>query len=294
VIRLAHFSDLHLSAHPLGLTARDYFGKRLIGWLNHKGRRGKSFADAETITQKLVEDLKQNSYDHLIFSGDATTLGMKNEYQTVLQSFGDFAELPGGVATPGNHDYYTRRSRRNGLFEETFSAWMKGLRVGPLPYPFAKKVGDYWLVVVNSAQPNTVPWDSRGRVGRKQRGLLIKLMQQLPNEPKILVTHYPLLLDNTKAEHRWRRCRDAKQLAEIVKEYSVRLWVHGHRHTPYFIEATAERPFHLCCAGSVTQKTRWSYAIYELDAGKLSITRRRWNEVQKQFEPAEGMIQVGL
>jgi 3',5'-cyclic AMP phosphodiesterase CpdA len=295
VIRLAHFSDLHLTATPLGLTIRDYLSKRLIGWLNHQGRRRKSFAQAETILGQFLEELKNERFDHVIFTGDATTLGLKREYQTLMQTFGNFEVLPEGVATPGNHDYYTRRSRRSGLFEATFAKWLQGIRVGPWPYPFAKKVGNYWLVMVNSAQPNSVPWDSRGRVGKKQRSLLIELFKQLSEEPKILVTHYPLLLESGKKEHRWRRCRDAQQLAEIARQHGVRLWVHGHRHTPYFLPAEGDRPFHLCCAGSMTQSTRWSYAIYELEEDRLRIHRRKWNEQLGQFENSpEASIEVTL
>src|SRR5579862_1462822 len=36
MIRLAHFSDIHVSTSPLGWQLNDWFSKRLTSWLNHR------------------------------------------------------------------------------------------------------------------------------------------------------------------------------------------------------------------------------------------------------------------
>ena len=101
-MRLAHFSDLHLTINPLKLGLRDWFGKRATGYLNAKTGRKKHFREALPLTQALLQDIKARQVDHILFTGDATTLGMPEEFSLVKSVFGD--DLPPGLAVPGNHD----------------------------------------------------------------------------------------------------------------------------------------------------------------------------------------------
>jgi 3',5'-cyclic AMP phosphodiesterase CpdA len=73
-LRFAHFSDIHLTAKPLRLRKRDWFGKRASGWFNAKMGRGRLFLDASTIAGVMAADIRSRNYDHVIFSGDATRL----------------------------------------------------------------------------------------------------------------------------------------------------------------------------------------------------------------------------
>ena len=54
MIRLAHFSDIHLTARPLGWRVRDAFNKRPSGWVNVAVLgRGASFKHANDVTGAL-------------------------------------------------------------------------------------------------------------------------------------------------------------------------------------------------------------------------------------------------
>lgn len=284
---LAHFSDIHLTARPLRLAFGDWFGKRATGWLNARLGRGRHFLDASTLARVLAADLKGRGHDHVIFSGDATTLGLRIEYEEVERVLRPDDGWPPALAVPGNHDYYTRRASRTGEFERVFAAWQHGVRLEGHTYPFAQKVGPLWLVAVNSADANMMLWDSRGRVGVPQLERLRELLTRLPPGPRVMVTHYPLCLATGEQEKRWRRLRDAYHLRELAAGAGVRLWLHGHRHVSYFRHADASLPFPVICAGSATQASKWSYNEYTFASGLLHIRRRVWSPQAGAFADGE-------
>jgi 3',5'-cyclic AMP phosphodiesterase CpdA len=291
-LRLAHFSDIHLTARPLGWRFRDLATKRMTGWLNLKLGRGRRFGHAGQLAAAMMADLRERGCQHVIFSGDATTLGFESELVAAASCLGvgDAVEastnLP-GLAVPGNHDYYIRSAAGSGRFEQLFARWQSGERLGPEIYPFAQRVGHCWLIGVNSAQSNFLVWDARGRMGAAQAQRLRALLKNLSGGPRILVTHYPLYLATGKPETRWRRLRDDRELLDISNEGGISLWLHGHRHTGYVLDRSAERPFPIICAGSATQSGRWSWNEYVIVGTRLTMVRRTWNPEAQRFADAE-------
>ena len=58
-IRLAHFSDVHLTTRPLGWALRDLRSKRVSGWFNLRALgRGKHFRYAEQVVKDQLAKLK--------------------------------------------------------------------------------------------------------------------------------------------------------------------------------------------------------------------------------------------
>src|SRR4051812_46474927 len=147
MVRLAHVSDIHVTARRLGWGLRDYFNKRMTSWVNLRVRRRKLFALADRILVALAEDLRQRGLNHIVFSGDATSLGLEPEVLAATELLG--VARGTGLAVPGNHDYLTRRSAASGAFEKHFAPWQLGRRVDDAVYPFAQQVGDLWLVALN-------------------------------------------------------------------------------------------------------------------------------------------------
>src|SRR5258708_914195 len=120
-IRLAHISDIHVSARSRW-RADDWLNKRLIAWLNLRLLgRGLRFRHTETVLGALAEELKERQPDRVVFSGDATALGFEEEIARAAGLLGLHA-LP-GIAVPGNHDYCTRRAASSGAFERHFAPW---------------------------------------------------------------------------------------------------------------------------------------------------------------------------
>src|SRR5262245_34661184 len=78
MIRLAHFSDVHITAPQLGWTLRDWFNKRYAAWMNFRWLgRGRRFSRADEVLERFVEELHERLPDRAVFSGDATALGFE-------------------------------------------------------------------------------------------------------------------------------------------------------------------------------------------------------------------------
>lgn len=286
---LAHFSDIHLTSHPLGWTGVDFASKRVSGWINMcLLGRGKHFRDAPRILQHLVGELDVLRPDHRIFSGDASGLGFESEIAraaSLLHVNEDQGRT--GLAIPGNHDYYTSRAVQSGCFERYFGPWQKGDRIGAHTYPFAQKVGSFWFVAVNSSTPNLRIFNASGEVGSEQLSRLEALLSRLSPEPRILVTHYPICLWDGSPEKHHRRLRDLPRVLDAVSERGVCLWLHGHRHQAYHLQDPPHANFPVICAGSATQEGRASYGIYEIEGNKLIGRRRGFSFERDTFEDVE-------
>jgi 3',5'-cyclic AMP phosphodiesterase CpdA len=271
VVRLAHFSDIHVRAGAPGWRASDLFGKRVSGWINLSVfGRGRRFARADEVVAALTAELRRDPPDRVIFSGDATALGFEAECARAASLLGlsDADPLP-GLAVPGNHDYYVARAVRAGHFERHFAPWLAGERVDDAVYPFAQRVGPLWLVAVNTSVPTFLPWDASGRTGADQLARLERLLARLAPGPRILVTHYPVCRDSGRYESRSHGLRDLARLIDVSSAGGVRLWLHGHRHGPYYHANPGPAPFPVICAGSATQRGRWSYMRYNVEGTRF-------------------------
>jgi len=294
-VRLAHFSDIHVTCRPLGWQREDWLNKRLAAWMNLRilGRAHR-FRHADQVLVALMSDLRLRRPDHLIFSGDATALGFEAEliHAAGLIGLRDGARLP-GIAVPGNHDYCTPTAAESGDFEKHFACWQTGERVDDAVYPFAQRVGSAWLVAVNTSTANRWAWDASGGVDALQLDRLARLLSRLPGGPRILVTHYPVCLKSGKPERRSHRLRNLDDLVRIAAAGKISLWLHGHRHGAYHHESPMLAPFPVICAGSATQYGLWSYSEYLILEGQVKGMRRVYDQQSGAFREDES-FQVGL
>jgi 3',5'-cyclic AMP phosphodiesterase CpdA len=285
MIRLAHLSDIHITAPRLDWTRRDWFNKRYAAWFNYRwlGRRHR-FRRADEVLTRLVTELTDRRPDHIIFSGDATALGFESELKRAanLLRIGD-ASMPPGLAVPGNHDYCTSQAAASGLFERYFAPWQTGTRLNGALYPFTQQVGHLTLVAVNSCTGNRWPWDASGSVGPKQCDRLRELLAKLEPGPRILVTHYPVCLASGRPESFAHGLRDLRQLIDVAAAGGVSLWLHGHRHQAYEFQQLASVPFPVICSGSATQTNHWSYGEYTVEGTNWSLRRRIFDPITGGF-----------
>lgn len=288
-VRLAHFSDIHLTTRPLGWALHDVRTKKLSGWFHLRALgRGRQYRLAHEVARALVAEFRERRPDRIVFSGDATALGFATETAHAARwlHVGD-ADLPPGLAVPGNHDYYTRASVRSGAFERDFAPWQTGERVNENVYPFAQRVGPIWLVAVNSSTANLRPWDASGAVGPAQRQRLQELLKRLAPGPRVLVTHYPVCLADGQPEKRFHGLRDLDATVRIAADGGVALWLHGHRHHSYFVAQPPYAPFPVICAGSVSQLELAGYGEYTIVGQELTSRRRIFDPTTKAFRDGE-------
>jgi 3',5'-cyclic AMP phosphodiesterase CpdA len=286
---MVHFSDIHVTAPHCKWRREDFLNKRLPAWINLRLLgRGFRFRHAEKVIDALLSDLRGGGFDRLIFSGDATAMGFEQEVEHAAGLLGlRGSGCPPGIAVPGNHDYCTLTSMREGLFERHFAPWLVGERVGKFTYPFAQRVGPAWLIAVNSSTANRWPWDARGGVGSDQLRRLEQLLARLEGGPRILVTHYPVVVASGRRERKVRALRDLDALLGVAKEGGVELWLHGHRHHGYYHYRSKLAPFPVICAGSATQQKIWSYWVYTLEGRRLHVVRRTYDKRAEAFRDTE-------
>ncbi len=285
-VRLAHFSDIHLTARRLGWRPRDVASKRATGWVNmHLLGRGQRFRHAPAVVAAMMAEIRQRPFDGIAFSGDATGMGFASEFAVAAGAL-DVADpsLPPAVAVPGNHDYYTLRAIRDGRFEEHFAPWQVGERIDGHPYPFARKVGHVWLIAVNSATANRWHWDASGAIGADQLARLQRLCERLDRGPRILVTHYPLRTAAGLVEQRVHRLRDHRTALTTAIECGISLWLHGHIHKPFVLPKSREIPFPIVCVGSSTQTHRWAYHDYTVEDSRVTAVRRGYRAAENHFD----------
>jgi 3',5'-cyclic AMP phosphodiesterase CpdA len=291
IIRLVHFSDIHLTTRPLGWQTKDFFTKRLPGWINLRwlGREHR-FCHAEEVLNSLKAELRANPPDQVIFSGDATGLGFENELVRAITLLGvNDPNGPSSIAVPGNHDYYTPAVAASGIFEKHFAPWLKGERVDGATYPFAQRVGPIWLIGVNSCTGNRWFWDATGRVDDSQLDRLRRLLRQLTPGPRILVTHYPIARANGEPERSDHCLRNLAELVSVVREGGVCLWLHGHQHVAYVLQNPAVVPIPTICAGSLTQTGKWSYYEYVVEQDHFRAQKKVYSLESKCFRNQEQM-----
>jgi 3',5'-cyclic AMP phosphodiesterase CpdA len=288
-VRLAHFSDIHVTS-PAAWRRSDWFNKRMAAWVNLRLLgRGSRFRHNERVLPALVRDLSSRGYDRVLFSGDATALGFEEEMARAAALLGvGRTELPPGLAVPGNHDYMVHATVSGGHYERHFAPWQEGQREEEAAYPFAQRVGPVWLIAVNSAKPNRWAWDASGEVGQDQLGRLERLLARLEGGPRVVVTHYPVWLANGRRERRVRRLHDVDDLVDVCARGGVSLWLHGHRHHTYHNPATEHVPFPVICAGSATQRGRWSYKDYTFAGHRLHVLTRVFDSRSGAFRDSVG------
>ncbi|MCS7014555.1 MAG: metallophosphoesterase [Gemmatales bacterium] len=285
-VRLAQISDLHLPLWPMRWRKQDYHIKRLAGWLNMRWLfRRDSFALAETVAEALVRDIRQRQPHVVVLCGDVACLGFDEEFALAARLLRPLLETFPGVAVPGNHDYYLDDPACAGSFERHFAPWQCGLRIEQGVYPFALVLENLVLLAVNSAKPMKWPWDVRGEIGTQQLKHLQALLtrSEIRSRPCFLVTHYPLLRSDGRAETYFRRLTDAEALAEVLARHHVLAWLHGHRHHPYVHAPDIHRGFALLCCGSATLRRVWSYFELEWHEHRLQLKRRCYWLATREF-----------
>jgi 3',5'-cyclic AMP phosphodiesterase CpdA len=294
-VRLAHFSDIHLTAERPGWRGADLLSKRVTGWINLRLLgRGHRFAHAERAVAALMAELRQAPPDRVVFSGDATALGLEAECARAASLLGLTGPDPlPGIAVPGNHDHYVARDVRAGCFERYFAPWLVGERLDGAVYPFAQRVGPLWLVAVNTSAPTFLPWDASGRAGEEQLVRLGRLLDRLGPGRRVLVTHYPVCRDCGGAEKPHHALRDLDRLVAVAARGGVCLWLHGHRHGPYYHANPGQAPFPVICAGSATQRGCWSYKRYAIEGRRFTALRREYDPERGAFHDA-GMFALEL
>ncbi len=300
MIRIAHFTDLHVTEEPSRIPWRMLLSKRFLGWVNLSiFGRYRLFAESVRIGRALVRDLEAVRPDFIVSTGDLTGISLPSEFASAREVLSPILEDPRVTGIPGNHDVYVRSAQREQLYEKSFGAWTRtDLSVDEIPtgfrdihpYPLLRLLGDeVALFSLRDVRP-TRYHDSSGRVGARQIAALDSLFRhpRATGRTKILALHYGLCRADRSPDRRRHGLRDATDLIEVIRRHSVSLVLHGHLHGRFVLEPTALWPFAIANPGSVSSLQPHhsrAYHVLGVDRGHINLEVRRYDRTSECFQP---------
>ena len=286
MIRVLHFSDVHIEADFSRAPVRAFLGKRLLGYSNLALRRRPMMADALPKIQALHAWALGQKWDAVLCTGDYTALGTPAELSAARTAVEPLARLsPRFVTMPGNHDWYLSDSVKQGWFEQAFGKYLctdlEDVSVQGI-WPQVHFIGDnLCIVAINSARPNAHPFRSSGRVSDEE----LQALETLSRDPRlaskfvIIATHYAPRLENGQPDRPHHGLENADALLDAASGFNRRVVVHGHVHHRYHLREL-DRQLNLCCAGSLTHKGREGFWVYEIEGDRARGVPGYWTGKQ--------------
>ena len=274
MIRILHFTDVHLQESLLTIPPIELLGKRAMAIGNLWLSRGRLFRESVPKLAALGRFAEREKVDFAICTGDYTAVGSEAEYQSARRAIEALTRAPLGFCTvPGNHDLYLHDTIRDTRFERHFgdftrSDWPEHVVDGP--YPYVRVVSDELLIVgVNSARPNPNPFSSSGVVPEAQLSALGRILDdpRCGDRRVLVMTHYGILRRDGRPDSEHHGLENADALVALCARPGVVL-LHGHIHGRYCHPAMSGRPW-IFCAGSATQREREGIWMYEIEGSRM-------------------------
>jgi 3',5'-cyclic AMP phosphodiesterase CpdA len=289
-MKLAHFSDIHITHFPLsgGLALKRVAAVASYSLMG----RGRHFVDSDVRIAALLADVDAQQVDHALCTGDLTGVSTSAEYARVAELFGARLQQPARyTCIPGNHDRYVRGVEP--LFAQHFGLLSEGAQ-----FPFSKDVGGGVTIVgIDASRPTSVI-DSSGLVGEAQRGRLLELLSDASLKARFVIValHYGLLRSDGSRDARAHGLRDDVELTALLdrEDVTVDLVLHGHMHRPYVVQTKRRQVIN---AGSATDlHVKCGYNVYDVNPQGFTVTvsRREWSAEAKTYvaAPASPLAQT--
>lgn len=299
--RIAHFTDIHFTAHPRLIPWRALLSKRLIGWLNLRlfGRL-RRLEEAERVTRAFVADLERVAPDHVLFTGDATSLSLPEEFRGARATLAPWLETGRITGLPGNHDVYVRSAVRESLYERHLGDWEPPEPPDGAP-PRVRRVGEDAIICLRDARPTG--WhDSSGCIGPEQLRRLREILASpdLGGRWRILALHYAPLVESGEPDSRLHGLRDAPALLDLLRRDDARvdLIVCGHVHRRFTLPASDRCPVPISTPGSLTFSAPTharAYHVLSLADDGIRLEARRYDPAANIFTtwadaPGAGLV----
>ena len=308
-MRIAHFTDIHVTESPSRIPWRDLTSKRLLGWINLRfSGRSSDFRDAGAIAAALAKDLSEIRPDGIVSTGDLTGLSLGSEFAAARSALGPLVDDPRVTGIPGNHDVYVRQAVRDKLYEQHFGAWTRtdltaadfpeNVR-GVYPYPLVRRLDSrITLICLRDSVPRSL-LDSSGRVGDVQLAALDHVLAQERSGGRtvLLALHYALCRWDRSPDGRFHGLRDAARLIEMLSRHEVSFVLHGHLHGRFVLPPEASWPFSVLNPGSLASRRAGhvrAYHVIHLEPGSASLEARRFDDERGAFVPWPDAPGAGL
>lgn len=294
MVRIAHFSDIHISLAPKEFSWTDLsHPKRLLGYLSLKFLRHRSLGASPEIARALVPDILAQKADLIAFTGDLVSISLPAEFDRARACLAPLVERADVLGFPGNHDVYAQDAVDRRLFEERFPAWLRSDEGAGWPRPIIRHLADgVSVVAIRSAWPNRLI-ESCGHIDRETLWILDGLLRrELLGKTVILALHYGLFRPSGRADSRLHGLVNLDELLEVLRPEGgsrarVAAVIHGHMHRRFALRLPVGTL--ALCSGSVSDGRRErAYHVLDVEGGGVRVAVRRFNPSTQAFEAANG------
>lgn len=275
--RFAHISDLHF--FHMSWDIRQLFSKRLIGIGNFLLRRQREFN--YTLLEDLSSILIKEKVPFALISGDVSCTSTPEEFKKAL-SFVQRLQNHGieTLTLPGNHDKYTKKASKEGLFYHSFPSSLSshGLQV--------HKLSSSWWMIALDTTIATPLFCCHGLFSKDLEEKLDKALTDLPAEANvILANHFPIFEKKKKDLER------EEALTDLCKRHKkIKLYLHGHNHKPKIHDARDQGLPIIVDAGSAVHQFSGGWNLIECEGNTLTISPFVWKHKKWIQAPSSSFI----
>ena len=291
--RIAHLSDLHISADRSGLRHR---------W---RSWAGKSQSKNLPNLLAVMRDMASCEIDHLVITGDLTHGSKDEELEALKAALSDWTTGDRLTIVPGNHDLSYRHMKR-GLRTKNCPRkfWrlvnhFKEVFPGDYPpelnfpktnlFPFVKSLAGGRIILIGldtTVQLTTRagPLNSLGTINHTQMAELRTVLKHpfLHDKLKIVAMHHhPVIVPVATMFDNFKHLFQSKQLLDLLYESRVDLILNGHKHHPFCWQSHTFRDHDLTviCAGPPDayangKSSDLVYNIYTIGEHRIEIHYR--------------------
>lgn len=229
MVRLAHFSDVHISNVP-GTLLKMWWGKRILGGANMLLRRRWHMLNANL--PLLVEHVLEQQPDGVLITGDLSTTALNEEFARARELLKPLYERLPMVTIPGNHDIYTPGVQRARRYEKHFADF-HGESSERSGYPFVSSIAEGVVCIgLNTSVPTGVT-GAWGVISDEQMRSLPHLLESHADQFRVLMIHHFLQDKHGTPGLPARGIRNRDELLQILEQHGAEVILHGHEHACY-------------------------------------------------------------
>ncbi|MCH9610694.1 MAG: 3',5'-cyclic adenosine monophosphate phosphodiesterase CpdA [Chlamydiales bacterium] len=253
-MRIAHLSDPHFS--HLGFNWELLKSKRWLGFLNLFLFRQNSYQTSHL--EQLPRFLHTLDVEHICVTGDFSSLALDVEFAEAKRFMDELGSK--AIRLPGNHDIYTADSAER-YYRFFPSSDLQRQRIEK------RRLNDhFWWIGLDCARPNSLLY-SNGRFFEQMEKILDKELATIPYDECVIIgNHFPLYPAG-RPKHDLERCDDLLMLLERYPQ--VKLYLHGHDHTPYI----RDKRILALNAGSCGKKRGGSFYLLDIEKEGCNLKR---------------------
>ncbi|MFZ0565834.1 MAG: metallophosphoesterase [Chlamydiales bacterium] len=272
-LRVIHISDPHFS--HITYNPKQFLTKRWLGNCNLILFRQKAYQTRHLV--HIPELVEQLAVEAVFITGDFSTTSIDEEFVKAKEFVKEFEKrnLP-VYCLPGNHDCYTKEAERSKRFYHHFpSEGLKNNRIEKV------ELGKGWWWIGLDCALATSLIRSNGYFFPEMEKSLEKALSQIPSDENVIIgNHFPLY-GSGRPRHDLAR---GQALREMIKRYpQVKLYLHGHDHTPYIIEKREENLPLVLNSGSCAHQPKGTFYLLELDDKGCLVQRFFFRKEDESF-----------